>query len=212
MDRKTKIVASLTILLSGIGIVLILLFVPQNIEALIKFSSGNKFVLPIFIIIWRILSNVIPPLPGGMLSIALVPVLGWFPSFIYTTVGVTTGACISFLLARKFREPLVKRFVTLQRINAWEKKISGNTEFFAFLVIRITTGPVIDFVSYIAGLTNISFTRFFFATVISLLPDAFFYWAGEKAFKAGATVGTLFLVFYLLLFYILKKRNFFKDL
>lgn len=162
---------------------LFLLFMPAAYqETIVSFTVSHAILAPLILIAWRFIGVVIPPIPAGVLTFALIPVLGWFWVFLYSEIGLLLGACVAFFLARKFREPIVKRVVPLQEISKWEEKVSQATELWAFLLLRLTTGPVMDFISYLAGLTKLRFSTFFLATVISLLPSALTYYLGEKIY------------------------------
>lgn len=173
--------------LTGVLVVLSMLFLffllPQYQEQITKFTIENPVLAPVILILWRIIGVVIPPIPAGILALTLLPILGWFWVFLYSSIGLLAGAVIAFLLARRFREPLVKRFVPLQELNRWEGKLSESSELWGFILIRLTTGPIMDFISYLAGLTKLSFPKFLFATVLSLIPSAIGYYIGESAYN-----------------------------
>lgn len=210
-SKRADLTAILTITLTVFAVILLAVVITPNIDFLIQFSKDHPFVAPIVIILWRIIAIVIPPLPGGVLSLALIPILGWFPSFIYATIGLMIGASMAFLLARRFREKLVQKFVPLQDLHKWQNKLSGKKEFLTFLIIRITTESAMDFISYIAGMSKISFNKFFWATLIAILPNALFYYLGESIFKGlsyGNSIlpGIVTLIFIILIYYIIRKK------
>ncbi len=187
--NKNRLVAHITLIFTAIIVLLMLFWLPAHEEELTKWSIANPLLAPLMIIIIRIVGMLIPPIPGGLVGFALIPIIGWFWSYIYSVIGVTIGAVIAFFLARHFREPIVARFVPLQQLHTWEKKLSHKTHFFAFLLLRLTTGPVIDFVSYIAGLTRISFWKFLLATLIAELPPMLVYYLGGETYKRFAEQG-----------------------
>lgn len=211
MGKKSQFITLLTLGLSTVSIILLVLLIPPNLSSIITFASQNKLLLISTVIIYRVLAIVIPPLPGGAISIALIPVFGWQLSFLVSSVSVLIGTSISFFLARKFREPLVKNFIPLQQLHKWETKLSQKRKLWAFLVIRFTTGPILDFISYAAGLSKISFKNFFLATTITLIPDAFFYYLGETAYKVSSYLALALLVVFFTVFLILKKKKFFET-
>ncbi len=210
MNKSSKILVWSTIILSIATLPLFLGFVPAKISEIIEFTNQYPLVGPIILIIWRILAIIIPPLPGGLISIALIPVFGWFNTFIYTTISVVTGSTIAFYLARRYREPFVEKFVPLKQLHEWQEKISEKKQFWAFLGIRFATGSIMDYISYIAGLSKISFKNFILATTISLSSDALLYYIGEKAYKYSAYLAIGLVFFFVAGFYIIKKFKFFK--
>ena len=176
-----------TVVLTGIFVVILLFWLPTYQEPITTFTLQHPLLAPLILIAWRFLGVVIPPIPAGIFAFSLISTLGWFWVYLYSSIGLLWGACVAFLLARAFREPLVKRFFPLQDINRWESKLSTSAELWGFLLIRLTTGPVMDFISYLAGLTKLRFRTFFLATVVSLLPSALAYYLGAKVYTKVST-------------------------
>ncbi|MEK7521717.1 MAG: VTT domain-containing protein [Patescibacteria group bacterium] len=200
-------IATTTATLSLLGLALLLLWFPNNIEALKNFAQKYPFVAPVVIVLWRTLSTVVPPIPGGVISLALLPILGWFQSFIFASIGVLTGTSIAFLLARKYRHKVARKFVPIKQLQEWEGRFNEKTKFFAFLGLRLLTAPVFDFVSYVAGLSKISFKTFFFANALALLPDALFFYVGEELYKRSAFIAVFAILGALMLFYSIKSHH-----
>jgi uncharacterized membrane protein YdjX (TVP38/TMEM64 family) len=159
------------------------------------------------IILWRIIGTVIPPIPGGLLALAMIPVFGWFLAYLYGAIGLVIGCSIAFWLARIFGEGIVTSFIPLKQLHKLEDKLSQKDEFFAFLLIRFTTGAILDFVSYVAGLTKISFKTFFIATLISILPDALYYYLGGAIYSRAAPEIILFTLVIIVALYLISKKR-----
>lgn len=211
MNKQTLTIASLTGVLTVIGVVLtVFAWLPGNTEKLTVFVQDHATLAPFIIIAWRILSTIFPPLPGGTLSIAMLPVFGWFLSVVYGSIGLLIGTSIAFFLARHFREPLVRKFIPLQKLHTWEKKLSGETEFFTFLFIRFITQPALDFISYAAGLSKISYWKFLLATIITLIPTSILYFLGDNIYHKNAYFGIGFIVLLVIGIAIAKKKKFFR--
>ena len=152
-------------------------------KQLLLLIETHPYLGPILLILWRIVGIIFPAIPAGVISFAAVPIFGWFHTYLYTVTGIMIGTSISFFLARKFREPLIGKFVPLKRIHALENRLTDRQEFWAIVGIRLFTVPVMDFSSYAAGLTRISFPRFFLATFLASLPDIAIFYFGEKFYK-----------------------------
>ncbi len=208
--KKYHVVGLLTLFLFVASAIFFIFWFPPHQAEITRFTVEHPVLAPVMIILWRIVGVVIPPISGGVLSFALIPVIGWFPSFLYSTVGLLIGASVAFYLARFYREPLVKRFVPLQELQEWEGKLTGTKELWTFVLIRLTTGPVMDFISYLAGLSKLSFRKFFFATLLSLLPSAVSYYAGEAVYAKLADespyLGIGFFVLLGILFFVYQKK------
>ena len=214
--KKHQYLGGFTIICTIAVVLFLFWWIPPNINALIEFSLKYPLFAPLLIISWRILSIVVPPIPGAVLGFAFIPIIGWFWAFVFGFIGELIGATFAFYIARRFREPAVARFIPLQKLHAWEGKLSKKTEFLAFLGIRVTTGPIMDFISYVAGLSKINFRKFIVATFFAGLPSMLLYFLGAQAYEKFAEksgilgVGLLILAFGFI-YYLLKYYEFFKN-
>lgn len=152
-------------------------------EKVIFTISNHTFLGPLLLILWRIFGIIFPIIPAGVISFAAVPIFGWFATYIYTVTGIMIGTSISFFLARKFREPLAGRFVPLKKLHQLEGELSERKRFLTIVALRLFTVPIMDFSSYAAGLTKISFPKFFLATFIASFPDIAIFYFGEQLYK-----------------------------
>lgn len=165
-------------------ILLIIYLISSNyVEITIQLIEKNVFVGPLLLIVWRILGIVFPAIPAGVVSFAVVPIFGWLSTYLYTLTGILIGTSISFWLARRFREPLVGKFVSLKKLHQLEGELSEKKRFMAIVALRLFTVPVMDFSSYAAGLTRISFPKFFLATLLASLPDIAIFYFGEQLYR-----------------------------
>lgn len=205
-----------TFILTVIAIILFLTFVPQYQSELIEITKTYPFLAPFIIISWRIIAIIIPPLPGGVLSFAFIPIIGWFWAYVYSEIGVLIGASLAFYIARKFREPVASRFVPIQSLHAWEEKLSSKKEFFAFLGIRIAAASVMDFISFAAGLSKMSYKKFILATAIAELPLLVWYYFGEVAYdqytqKSGLISGVIIVIALIVVMYFVRNHGYLKK-
>ncbi len=148
-----------------------------------SFIANHTLIGPFLFILWRITGVLIPSIPAGVITFALVPVFGWFYTYIYTVIGLTIGTSVAFWLARIYREALVKKFLPLQKVHKLQNEMSGKQEFLAIVGIRVFTVPIMDFSSYVAGLTTISYKKFITATIIATIPDIFIFYFGDQLSK-----------------------------
>lgn len=151
-----------------------------NQTQIAHFVVAHPVLAPFIIIAWKTAGMVFVPIPGGTLTFALIPVLGWFTAYLYNVIGSLIGSSIAFWIARKFRRPVVQRLVPLQTIDKWEAKLSEGQEFWAFLVVRAVTWPIFDLMSYAFGLSRISYKRFLAVTALLLIPNAAVYYLGNE--------------------------------
>src|SRR3989344_4570749 len=160
MSKKNLSLISILIILILILIGIYFVFGDWS-EKVIFTISSHIFVGPLLLILWRIIGIIFPAIPAGVVSFAVVPIFGWFKTYIYTVTGILIGTSISFFLARKFGEPLAERFVPIKKLHRLEDKLTEKQKFLGIVALRLFTVPVMDFSSYAAGLTRISFPKFF---------------------------------------------------
>jgi uncharacterized membrane protein YdjX (TVP38/TMEM64 family) len=104
----------------------------------------------------------------GPITTAFLSILGW---------GI--GSLGVFLLARHLGKPILDRFISLERVSNYEKRVSERAVFWWVVFLRMVT-PV-DFLSYALGLTSSMKTGpYALATLIGITPFAFvFAYLGE---------------------------------
>jgi|SRR3989338_1696244 len=182
--RKKKIAISSVGILALIALLLVLIFFnPYKLSSTLEFTSEHLIIGAILLVFIRALSNVVPTIPGGMIIFSAIPIFGWFIAFLSNTIGIFLGASIAFFLARIYREPLVGRFASLDKIRKSGKQVSGKGQFAALVAFRLFTVPVVDISSYVIGLTKISYIKFALATFIASLPTAATFYFGEEIYK-----------------------------
>lgn len=215
MPKDINNIALITIITSIVGLLFLGLWLPDHYQEVLHLAKTHSILGPLIIISWRVLAIVIPPIPGGMFSLALIPVYGWLQSYLFALTGVLVGSSIAFWLGRIYREPLVRRFVPLQHLHNYESRLSERTEFLAFLAIRFTTSAILDFMSYVAGLSKISYPKFIIATAISTLPDALFYYLTDQIyhslFKGSFYLAIPMIIFVIAALYVAKTGHFLKK-
>lgn len=171
------------------------------------FLENYPIIAPIVFIILRTLPIIIPPIPGLLLDAVGVIVFGWLYGFIYAEIAVLIASMTSFYIGRKFREPFLGKFISIQKIHEWEDKLSEKEKFWALISIRFISSPFFDIVNYIAGLTKISAWSYFWATLIVTAPMGFMiYYFGSVILNAPfIIVATVVCLIPLLIWY--KKKN-----
>ena len=212
MRKKHMAISAVGI--SGLLVLLIvlILFNPYRLDSTLNFTSEHIYIGAILLVLLRIIGMVVPMIPGGIVSFAVVPIFGWFATYVYTATGIFIGTSIAFFLARTYREPLVGRFVSLKRIHELEKEISGKKEFLAILAFRLFTVPVVDISSYIAGITKISYKKFALATFLATLPETLIFYFGEEIYKRlfgkSLFIGVITMLIIGSIYFIIKRYRF----
>ncbi|HSJ37003.1 MAG TPA: TVP38/TMEM64 family protein [Planococcus sp. (in: firmicutes)] len=121
--------------------------------------------------------------PASVLSIAGGLAFGAWMGTVYTIIGATLGAMLSFYVAKTVGKSLVKKDWTG---NAG--KIQAQMEQNGFLyVLLFRLIPVINFdlISYMAAIAKVRFTSFALATLIGIIPGTFAYNFLGSSFVSG---------------------------
>lgn len=160
------------------------IFSAEYLNRVVDFINIYPVAAPIVIIFFRFIGIVLAPLPGAPISFASIAVLPWWEAWIYNFIGAELGVITAFLIARKFREPVVARFAPLQKVHEWQGKISERQQFWSFVGLRLATFVAFDFVSYAAGLSKLRFSSFVLACLLIDIPAGFiFFYFGGIAFQ-----------------------------
>jgi uncharacterized membrane protein YdjX (TVP38/TMEM64 family) len=180
---KKHLTAGFIGILSLIALLLILVFLnPFQVNSALEFISRHPITGAVFLILLRTLSSIFPVIPGGIIIFAAVPLLGWFTAFACNITGLLLGKSVAFFLARIYREPLVERFASLNRIHELEKKLTGKKQFAALVAFKLFTVPIVDISSYVIGLTKISYSKFALATILAALPTVITFYFGFEIY------------------------------
>ena len=171
-----------------------------------RYVETHAAAAPITIILLRAATNILAPLPGSPIAFASLAVLPWWQAWLYNLAGIQLGTVIAFFIARKFREPVVARFVSLRDIHAWQERVSKQKQFWGFAGLRLVAILAYDFVSYAAGLSKLPFLLFFGASLLVDVPlTLIFFYLGGVAYRYGAYLMVGVVVMFLVGAWIFKR-------
>ena len=177
-------------------------------EILVSMLNNNPVLAPLIFILLRPLSSIIPPIPGAIFDIAGLLAFGWVWGFIYGEAGIMLGAMIAFWLARYFREPVVRKITSLEKIETWEATLSEKKKFWGMVALRLCTNSLFDYISYAAGLTRMSSWKFFLSSLIGSIPGLFlFYYFGGLLYQNSIYYAVIFLASILVLGGVIAKKG-----
>ena len=168
-------------------------------DNLLQWMENSGRYAPIFYMALMTVAIVVSPIPSLPLDIAAGMYFGPLLGTIYSVIGATLGATISFLLARWFGRSLVERVLRghIAFCTQCSDKLLVKIVFFSRLL------PVVSFdvISYGAGLTRMSIPAFVSATAVGMVPLTFLYNYGGATLRfdpwltlviAGVVVGFFF--------------------
>ncbi len=135
---------------------------------------------PVVYVSLLILQAVLAPLPAPAVAAAGGYIFGAFWGFVLTWVGVLIGGSLCFGISRLFGREYVARS---ERLGGLDRQVEEHGAIIVF-VLRLIPLVSFDAISYAAGLTGLSFWRFFLATAIGSAPGTFVF-----VYLGGASPG-----------------------
>lgn len=135
-------------------------------ENIIGWLKIHQFFGALIYILYYILSIVIITLPVIPLWPVALFVYPFWIAYILSFTGLILGANINFLLARKLGRPFVLKMMGKKLFSEIEHFINLNNPKVFFLV-RLFGSNYFDPISYIAGLSQMSFKSYFFITAFT---------------------------------------------
>ncbi len=172
--------------------------VTQQTQVLERWNTKYPLLTPLIFITAKAATIVFPPIPSSLIGIVGIPVFGWRYALFYDYVGNLLGSILAFFFARKCFGTLTARYGLGLRITVWADSLaSGTLGFRSFLLIRMFTEGIFDYLSYAAGMTRITFPSYFLATALGCLPMKFlFFYFGGIAFSTSLYVTFSFVLIF----------------
>ena len=169
-QRKTKIL----FWVGGILIIILLIFLGFALK--LDTVKVRELILlkgilgPVILIIADALSIIISPLTSFPLWLTSLAVFGFWPSLIYIYIGNNIGNITAFLISKYYGRPIVKKLVGIKNIGKVDEFVSliGVKPLF---LIRLFAGAASDYISYAAGLTNISVRTYILVNSVATIPS-----------------------------------------
>jgi uncharacterized membrane protein YdjX (TVP38/TMEM64 family) len=132
-------------------------------------AEQNVITLSIFLVIVKVIGIVIPPIPGGILTLGAIPILGWWQAYVLDFTGAMIGSAIAYYLGKKYGNKLLSKFFDQALIEKMEHtKIKKNRQIESVFLLRFLFGStIVEIVCYAAGLLKITFRNFMIGSIIS---------------------------------------------
>lgn len=128
----------------------------------------------IIYLFWGIIDAIGVPISNIPLIPIVVSVYGFYLGVFLTSLGWLIGSLFAFKIARKYGIDIVKRFISLKKIEAFQSYLPERDFFIAAIFSRIIAPH--DFVNYGYGIfTKISKKIFLSASLIGIIISALIY-------------------------------------
>lgn len=196
-----------------LGVILSALLLRQSplpgIEAIKSWLSGLGLFAPFaYVAVMAVI--VATPIPSLPLNFAAGAVFGPYLGTLLSVIGATSGALISFFIARLLGREVVERLLKSHILFCapCSDRLLTKMVFLGRLL------PVVSFdlISYGAGLTHMSVRNFALANLLGMLPLTFVYNYFGSAVTVGRGVsealGVLFVSMFFVIPWLIEKKNF----
>jgi uncharacterized membrane protein YdjX (TVP38/TMEM64 family) len=131
----------------------------SNKERLNAFIASFGLYAPLVFISLQILQVVVAPIPGELTGFIGGYLFGIGLGLVYSTIGLTLGSMVAFLLSRRLGLPFVCRFVGQETMRKFDHLMERQGAFFSFLFFLIPSLPK-DYFCYLLGLSPMSLSTF----------------------------------------------------
>ena len=143
----------------------------KNQEKLIVFIKELGLIGPITIIFLIASAIIISPIPSAPVALVSGALYGHTFGTIYVVLGALLGALLAFMISRK----LGYDYINKKLHHRMPVKIVGSQNTLMMIVFVTRLAPFISFdvISYAAGLTKLTYSRFIIATLMGIIPISF---------------------------------------
>jgi len=146
----------------------------RDFEGLREFILGYGQWAPVMSIGLIVIQSLFPVVPGLLITITNAWIFGWQHGSFYSWVGALLAAILDFGIARWYGRAAIEGFVSHKYLTMSDVFLK-RYGVVAIFITRLL--PIIPFkiVSYGAGLTTMSLSRFVFATAVGQAPAIVLY-------------------------------------
>jgi len=124
---------------------------------------------PLAFIGLQILQVLFAPIPGELTGFVGGYLFGATLGFLYSTIGLSIGSLLAFLISRRLGLPFVRRFIGEELMGKFDYLMEHQGAFFSFLFFLIPGLPK-DYFCYLLGLSPMHVLTFFIVSSIGRIP------------------------------------------
>ncbi|MGB9699735.1 MAG: TVP38/TMEM64 family protein [Thermodesulfobacteriota bacterium] len=137
-----------------------------QVSALVASFGGFA---PLAFIGLQILQVLFAPIPGELTGFVGGYLFGATLGFVYSTIGLSIGSLLAFLISRRLGLPFVRRFIGEELMAKFDYLMEHQGAFFSFLFFLIPGLPK-DYFCYLLGLSPMHVFTFFMVSSIGRIP------------------------------------------
>lgn len=132
-------------------------------------SQQNTIFYFLTLAFLKVVGIVWPPLPGGILTVGSIPIVGWEVAYLADFVGGTIGSALAFYISRKYGKKFLIKIFDEQSIEKLTNLKIKEKRQLEMLFITLALGyNIIEGIAYGSGLIKkIKFRNFLIARITS---------------------------------------------
>lgn len=150
-------------------------------ELIRDYLRGYGALGPMVSVLLMVLQVIFAPIPASVVQLTNGVVYGQFWGSMLNLVSQSLGAIVAFYIARMLGKGMVEKLVgkiTGDGFELWLARWGGK----ALFLTRAIPGMPSDFLSYVAGLTNLKPRTYILASFLGYIPQSIMYaWLGDYA-------------------------------
>lgn len=135
-------------------------------EKMQEYISGFGVAAPVIFMVIQIVQVIISPIPGNVTTLAGGALFGFWDAFWISSIAITVGSTIAFLIARVFGRRIVVWMVGADRVIKYLDVFVGKQRHMLPIMFLLPFFPD-DILCYIAGISKINFTYFIILTILT---------------------------------------------
>lgn len=172
MQRKTYFYSAIIVIIFTLTLILFYWFFRSPYFLSVDEWIKRNFITYILILLlYKSIGILFPPIPGGLLTMASIPFIGWFNAYLVDLAGSIIGGMGAYFLGLRYGKSLLVRILGEELTAKISKmKIRKDREIESVMVYRLALGStILEAVSYGAGFLKLGFRNFLIRSFVSHL-------------------------------------------
>lgn len=172
MKEKTKQILLWVFVLAALAVIVLVMYrtgffaAMRTKDGLAQYISATAPWSHLVYFLIQLASVIVAPIPSNITAAVGAVLFGLWPSFLLTWAAVAAGSALVFLLARALGQKFADQFVSQKLSDKYLDVIRRKRDVFLALAFLFPFFPD-DLLCILAGLTDISFRRFFILVLLT---------------------------------------------
>lgn len=181
-------------------------------ETFTLWSQRNFILFFTLLTAVKIIGIVFPPLPGGLLTLGAIPVIGWQYAYLADLLGLTLGSSWAYFIGKKYGYALLHKLFDESTIEKVKKiKVVKSREIETVFVLRAFLGSAVtEIVCYAAGILQIRYRNFLIGSTLShlVMGIPLYYFANSLFTKKQVIINLILAAIIIPLLWKFRRRYF----